>query len=125
MTAARLRTWAECIKTETFTLYLAVRDPRTPWYAKALGVCVVAYALSPIDLIPDFIPVVGYLDDIVIVPAGLWAVRRLIPPRVLAEARERAASAEARRSWTAAIVIITIWIGALAMTGVVVWRVAR
>ena len=125
MTVAQLRTWAESLKTETLALYFAVRDPRTPWYAKALGACVVAYALSPIDLIPDFIPVIGYLDDIIIVPAGLWAVRRLIPPHVLAEARERAASAEVRRSWKAAAVIVAIWIGAVVLTGVVVWWVVR
>lgn len=119
---SRLRDWAKSIKGETFTLYLAVRDPRTPWYAKALGVCVVAYALSPIDLIPDFIPVVGYLDDILIVPAGLWAVRRLIPAQVLADAREKARGAEVTRSRAAAVIIVAIWIGAVALTGVVVWR---
>lgn len=119
---SRLKTWAKSIRAETFALYLAVRDPRTPWYAKALGVCVVAYALSPIDLIPDFIPVIGYLDDILIVPAGLWAVRRLIPDQVLVEARERAANPEVRRSWTAAAIILAIWIGAITLTGVVLWR---
>jgi uncharacterized membrane protein YkvA (DUF1232 family) len=122
---SRLKAWAKSVKTETFVLYVAVRDPRTPWYAKALGICVVAYALSPIDLIPDFIPVIGYLDDIIIVPIGLWAVRRLIPAHVLAEAREKAREAEMKRSWTAAAVIVAIWIGAVALTGVVAWRLLR
>jgi uncharacterized membrane protein YkvA (DUF1232 family) len=125
MHATRLKAWAKSIKTETLALSFAVRDPRTPWYAKALGVCVVAYAVSPIDLIPDFVPVIGYLDDIIIVPTGLWAARRLIPPHVLAEARERAASAEARGSWKAAAVIVTLWISALILTGFVVWWIVR
>jgi uncharacterized membrane protein YkvA (DUF1232 family) len=120
-----LTAWARSIKGETFALYLAVHDPRTPWYAKLLGVCVVAYALSPIDLIPDFIPVLGYLDDIIIVPAGLWAVRRLIPAHVLAEARDKAAGVKLRRSWGAATVIVAMWIGAVVLTGMVVWCVAR
>jgi uncharacterized membrane protein YkvA (DUF1232 family) len=122
---ARLKTWAKSIKTETYALYLAVRDPRTPWYARVLGACVVAYALSPIDLIPDFVPVIGYLDDIIIVPAGLWAVRRMIPVQVLADARERAADAEVRRNWTAAVIIVALWIGAIALAGAMVWRMVR
>ncbi len=87
---ARLRSWARAIKTEALTLHYAVRDPRTPWYAKALGAAVIAYALSPIDLIPDFIPVLGHLDDFLLIPAGVWAVRRLIPAHVMNDARERA-----------------------------------
>lgn len=122
---APLRVWAKGIKIETYALYLAVRDPRTPWYAKALGIGVVAYALSPIDLIPDFIPVLGYLDDVLIVPAGLWVVRRLIPAHVLAEARERARGAEVQPSRAAAAVILAVWIGAFALTGIVVWRLIR
>jgi len=93
-------------------LYLAARDPRVPWYAKAMAGCVAAYALSPIDLIPDFIPVLGYLDDLVIVPLGIMLAVRLVPREVLAELRieaeRRAASRPASR--TAAIVIVTIWI---------------
>jgi uncharacterized membrane protein YkvA (DUF1232 family) len=74
---------------ETRVLYHACRDPRTPWYAKALGVAVIAYALSPVDLIPDFIPVIGWIDDLLIVPLGLLAVRAMIPKDVLAEYRAR------------------------------------
>lgn len=79
-------------KREATVLYHACRDPRSPWYAKALGVAVIAYALSPIDLIPDFVPVLGYLDDLLIVPLGLVAVRAMIPKAVLAEHRERLAA---------------------------------
>jgi uncharacterized membrane protein YkvA (DUF1232 family) len=78
-------------KREAFVLYHACRDPRTPWYAKALGIAVVAYALSPIDLIPDFIPVIGWIDDLLLVPLGLLAVRALIPKDVLEEYRAREA----------------------------------
>lgn len=122
---ARLRSWSRSLKAETHALYLAVRDPRTPWYAKALGIWIVAYALSPIDLIPDFIPVLGYLDDILIVPAGLWAVRGLIPRDVLAESRERARTATIIHSRKAAAIIVTIWLAALALTSVLVWRLLR
>ena len=81
--------WAKGLKRESISLYLAMRDPRTPWYAKVAAACVVAYALSPIDLVPDPIPVLGYLDDLVIVPLGILIVRRMIPRVVLDEARVR------------------------------------
>ena len=122
---ARLKACASRLRSETHALYLAVRDPRTPWYAKALGICIVAYALSPIDLIPDFIPVLGYLDDIIIVPAGLWTIRHLIPREVLAESRERARTATITRNNRAAAVIIAIWLTALALTAAIVWRLLR
>jgi uncharacterized membrane protein YkvA (DUF1232 family) len=89
MNLDRLKRLAAKWKREATVLYRACRDPRTPWYARALGVGVVAYALSPIDLVPDFIPVLGWLDDLVIVPLGLIAVRAMIPKAVLAEHRER------------------------------------
>ena len=91
--AGKLKDWARSVKQDVHALYLAARDPRTPWYAKALAVCVAGYALSPIDLIPDFIPVIGYLDDAVIVPFGILAVVKLIPSEVMAESRIAAASA--------------------------------
>jgi uncharacterized membrane protein YkvA (DUF1232 family) len=77
------------LKNEAFAVYLAAKDPRTPWYAKALIFFVVAHTFSPIDLIPDFIPVLGYLDDLIITPGGLWLAIRMIPPEVLAEARKK------------------------------------
>ena len=87
---------ARRLTTEVRALNFASRDPRTPWYAKAFVACVVAYALSPIDLIPDFVPVLGQLDDLVLVPLGILAARRMIPAHVLAECRERARTAGRR-----------------------------
>ena len=95
-----------------------VRDPRTPWYAKTLAAGVVGYALSPIDLIPDFIPVLGYLDDLILVPAGIWLVIRLVPPAVMDENRIwAAAQMELDRpvSKTAAAVVVLVWIGMAAL----------
>lgn len=106
-----------------YALYYACRDPRVPWYAKALAVTVVAYAFSPIDLIPDFIPVLGYLDELVLIPLGVMAVRRMIPEQVLAECRVRAAQLEAKpRSWIGAAVIVAIWL-AIAIAGLF-WAVS-
>ena len=83
----RLKVWARALKRDVLALYRSARDPRVPWYAKAVAGLVAAYALSPIDLIPDFVPVLGYLDDLLIVPAGIWLAIRLIPADVLAEHR--------------------------------------
>ena len=116
--AARARQWARRIKRDTYALYLAVRDPRTPWYAKVVAACVVAYAFSPIDLIPDFIPVLGYLDDVIIVPLGIVLALRLIPADVMAECR---AEAEANRpsskprNYVGAVAIVAIWLLAAAL----------
>src|SRR5262249_28349386 len=108
----RLRDWARGIKRDVHALYLAARDPRVPWYAKAVALAVAAYALSPIDLIPDFIPVVGYLDDLIIVPLGILLAVQLTPADILAEPRLAASEAAERpTSRTAAMVIIAIWIG--------------
>src|ERR1700737_3909370 len=88
---ARWRGRGRSLRQEVLSIYFAARDPRTPWYSKALALCVAGYALSPIDLIPDFVPVLGYLDDLVIVPLGILAVLRLIPPEIMAENRAAAA----------------------------------
>lgn len=120
----RLKKRARQLKAETFALYLAARHPCTPWYAKALIAIVVAYAFSPIDLIPDFIPVLGYLDDLVLVPLGIALTIRLVPPAVLAECRKRALTAMAGGkpvSRLAAAVVIAIWL-TLAALGIV-WAV--
>ena len=110
---------ARQLKRETYALYLAYRDPRVPWYAKLLAACVVAYAFSPIDLIPDFIPVLGTLDDLVLIPLGIALSVKLIPPQVMADCRARAAEMEGKpTNWAAAAVIVAIWIG-LAVLGVV------
>jgi len=103
--------WARSIKRDVHAVWLAARDPRTPWFAKALALGVAAYAVSPIDLIPDFIPVLGYVDDIIIVPLGIWLVVKLIPPEVMNEHRETAAKATERPvSRMAAGLFIAIWI---------------
>ncbi|MER9603023.1 YkvA family protein [Mesorhizobium sp. M0243] len=113
-----LNEWARTIKRDVHALYLAARDPRTPWYAKALAVCVASYALSPIDLIPDFIPVIGYLDDVILVPLGVLAVVRMIPPEVMAEHREAAALAADRPvSRSAAVIIVCIWAASIVLAG--------
>jgi uncharacterized membrane protein YkvA (DUF1232 family) len=120
---ARAKQWARLVKRDTYAIALAARDPRVPWYAKALAACVAGYALSPIDLIPDFIPVLGYLDDLVIVPLGILAVTRMIPPAVLAEHRAAAmAAAQRPASRIAATVIVAIW---LVMTGLAAWLAWR
>jgi uncharacterized membrane protein YkvA (DUF1232 family) len=113
----KAKQWARAIKRDAHALYLAARDPRVPWYAKALALCVAGYALSPIDLIPDFIPVLGYLDDVILVPLGIWAVVKLIPPDLMAEHRAAAAlAAERPVSRTAALVIALIWTASIALT---------
>lgn len=118
-----LKRWARTIQRDAHAVYLAARDPRTPWYVKVLALCVAGYALSPIDLIPDFIPVLGYLDDIVLVPLGIWAVVRLIPPPIMAEHRAAAALvAERPVSRTAAVVITLIWVASIALTAWLCYR---
>ncbi len=109
-----LTTWkqrAKKIKSDVYALYFAYRDPRVPWYAKAFTALVVAYAFSPIDLIPDFIPVLGYLDDLLLVPLGVSLAVRMVPPEVMAEARSRAAELEGKpKSWLGAAAIIALWV---------------
>jgi uncharacterized membrane protein YkvA (DUF1232 family) len=122
------QTWrerAQRLKAEAYAVYLACRDPRTPWYAKALAACVAGYAFSPIDLIPDFIPVIGYLDDLVLVPLGIALVLKMIPPAVMAECRQAATERLANgkpRMWVAGIVILLIWVVVIGAVAVWVWR---
>lgn len=111
----RIKDWARAIKRDVHALYLAARDPRTPWYAKALALAIAAYALSPIDLIPDFIPVLGYLDDAILLPLAIMLAVRLVPPHVMAEHRAAAIKAEGRPiSRTGAAFIIGLWLLAAA-----------
>ena len=113
-----IRQWAKSLKTEIHALYLACRDPRVPWFAKAIAIFVVAYALSPIDLIPDFIPVFGYLDDLIIVPLGILLARRLIPAEVLEECRAAALLDNQwmrPRNWIAGAAIVFIWVAVTAL----------
>lgn len=111
----RVKQWARAIKRDVVALWLAARDPRVPWFAKVLAGAVAAYALSPIDLIPDFIPVLGYLDDLLIVPLGILATVRLIPASLMLEFRAEAARREGQPSSRAGLVVIVcIWIVTLA-----------
>lgn len=116
----RRKAWQ--LKLEVYALYFACRDPRTPWYAKVLAAVVVAYAFSPIDLIPDPIPVLGHLDDFVLIPLGVLAVRAMIPAAVLAECRNKANTLDKKpRNWVAAGIIITIW--AIVAAVFVLWAI--
>ena len=115
---ARLKARASRLKRETYALYLAARHPGTPWYAKLLVAGIVGYALSPIDLIPDFVPILGYLDELVLLPLGIALAIRMIPSAILAECRERAQEALAGGrpvSWIAAIVVLAVWISLAAL----------
>ncbi len=117
---------ARQLKIEVYALYLAYRDPRVPWYARIFAAGVAAYAFSPIDLIPDFIPVLGYLDDLMIVPLGVWLSLKMIPAPVLAECREKSREVMAQGkpiNRAAAFVIIAIWVlaAAVIITLIVRW----
>jgi uncharacterized membrane protein YkvA (DUF1232 family) len=119
----RLRDWARALKRETVALYFAARDPRTPWLARIVAGLVVAYFFSPIDLIPDFIPVIGYLDDLLLVPLGIWLALRLVPAEVLAEARARAAlTLERPQGRAMAVAIVATWI---ALAALAAWWLAK
>lgn len=113
---ARLKSWARAVKRDVLALFLAARDARTPWYAKVMAGLVATYALSPIDLIPDFIPVFGYLDDLVIVPLGIWIVVRLVPAELMREFRAKASRLEAKPvSRAGALFVVVLWIAAAAL----------
>lgn len=121
--ADRLKTWARAIKRDVHAVYLAGRDPRVPWTTKALAIAVAGYALSPIDLIPDFIPVLGYLDDIIIVPLGIMLIVRLIPHDIMVEHRATAATAVDRPvSRAAALAIVCVWVASIGLTGWFAYR---
>ncbi len=101
------------LKTDTYALYLSYKDPRVPWYAKVIIAATVGYALSPIDLIPDFIPVLGQLDDLIIVPAGISLALKMMPKEVLDEYRKKAQSelnGSRQKNWVAAFIIVLIWL---------------
>jgi uncharacterized membrane protein YkvA (DUF1232 family) len=121
----RWKSWARRLKLETYALYLAYKDRRTPWYARLFAACVVGYAFSPIDLIPDAIPVLGYLDDLILVPLGVSIALKMIPPPVLAECREEARTVLEQGKPTnraAAVVIVGIWLLLAALTVVLAAR---
>ena len=124
----RLKIWAAALKREVMALWFACRDPRTPWYARVLTMLIVAYALSPIDLIPDFIPVLGYLDELILLPVGIYLVLKLVPAEALADARARAqAWVDSRkpkpRNWIAAAVIVLVWVAVLWAAFLLIWPI--
>ena len=131
MTIKALEAWkqrARQLKVETYAIYLAYKDPRTPWYARIFAACVVGYAFSPIDLIPDPIPVLGYLDDLILVPLGVALALKMIPQTVLAECREKAEAAMSQgkpTNWAAAAAIIAIWLLLTAMAIALIVRTFR
>ena len=125
MGVAGLKQWARGLKRDVVALWIAGRDRRVPWHAKAVAAAVAAYALSPIDLIPDFIPVLGYLDDLILVPLGIALAVRLIPPALMAEFRAEATRRAALpRSRAAATGIVTLWLGAAALLLWLFWPTA-
>lgn len=126
MVLSWLRKWAKGLKQHTLVAYFAARDPRTPWLVRWLALLVAAYALSPIDLVPDFIPVLGLLDDLLIVPLGLALVLRLIPDEVKHSARQQASLvAERPTSRAMALAIVAIWLLVVGVSGFWIWHGAR
>jgi uncharacterized membrane protein YkvA (DUF1232 family) len=122
----RQRRWAGKLKVETYALYLAYRDPRVPWYARAFAALVVGYAFSPIDLIPDPIPVLGYLDDLILVPLGIALAVRMIPAEVLVEHRRKARELRGKPvNGTAAVVVVAVWLALAALAVYLVAGVVR
>ncbi|NLS78468.1 MAG: DUF1232 domain-containing protein [Chloroflexi bacterium] len=124
---ASWRDRADVLRAETLALYLAVRDRRTPWYAKALAALVVLYAVSPIDLIPDFIPFLGSLDDLILVPLGIIVAIKLVPEPVMADCRMRAAHMSMQMGKTKAVaaLVVLVWLALAALTIWLVWRALR
>ena len=113
----RIKAWAKSLKRDVMTLWFVLRHPHTPWLARALAAILTAYALSPIDLIPDFIPVLGYLDDLIILPLGIWLLLKIIPEQVLMECRNQAdewfrQDQQKPRSWMGLVIILGLWVGA-------------
>ena len=109
-----LKTWAQSLKRDVMTLWFALRHPQTPWYARLFAAFVTAYALSPVDLIPDFIPVLGYVDDLILVPVGVWLLLRMVPDRVLADSREQAHAwfrqqQQKPRSLMGLAIVLAVW----------------
>jgi uncharacterized membrane protein YkvA (DUF1232 family) len=113
-----VKDWARKLRSEMLVLYRVSKDPDTPWFVKAFIVCVVAYAFSPIDLIPDFIPVIGHLDDVILIPLGIYLALKIIPPDVLEKCREeiqKPLEIKPKIRWVVALIIIFIWVGLIAV----------
>ena len=120
---ASLKQRARALKSDALALYFAARHPATPWYAKLAAFLIVAYTFSPVDLIPDFIPVLGYLDEVILIPFLIALTLKLVPDEVMLECRERAAGVMKKPvNWVAGAVIVLIWVGLAALTG---WWLTR
>jgi len=120
----KLKVWSKKLKREVWALYFAYKHPDLPWYTKILTLVVVGYALSPVDLIPDFIPVLGYVDDMILLPLGIWLVLRLIPPQIMAQCRIQAEAAvleKQPRMRAAGIIIVLLWLAAAVWIGFRIW----
>lgn len=120
-----LKSLARKLKQDIFVLYLSYKDSRVPWYAKAVAICVVAYAFSPIDLIPDFIPVLGYLDDLILIPLGISLALKLIPPKVIEDNRTKAEDIKKNgkpKNWFVGFLFIIIWIVFAIWVGKLIFR---
>jgi uncharacterized membrane protein YkvA (DUF1232 family) len=120
----RLKQWANELRRDIVALSLAARDPRVPWYAKAVAAAVAAYALSPIDLIPDFVPVLGQLDDLILVPLGIWLVVKLIPAPVMADLRAQAKGMSGSKSVAGLIAILVIWAALVTLVTYHFWTIS-
>lgn len=120
-----IKRWAKALKRDVVALWIAARDPRTPWFAKVAAGAVAAYALSPIDLIPDFIPILGYLDDLLIVPLGIMLVVKLIPAPLMLEYRAEAMSRDKPVSRVGLAFIVSVWVTASALLGWLTWSRLR
>ncbi|PSJ17145.1 hypothetical protein C7H79_09585 [Nitrosomonas supralitoralis] len=119
----RLKIWARALKRDVMTLWFALKHPDTPWYARAFAAVITAYALSPIDLIPDFIPILGYLDDLIIVPFGVWLLLKIVPEHVLTDSRAESdrwllERKEKPQSYVGLVIILGLW-------GVAGWAMLR
>lgn len=111
----RLKAWAQALKHDVMTLWFAIKHPQTPWYARLFAAIVTAYALSPIDLIPDFIPILGYLDDLILVPVGVWLLLKMVPQQVLMDSRAQAqtwflSQQRKPRSLTGLTMVLAVWV---------------
>jgi len=121
----KLKVWAKQLKRKIYVLYFAYKDKQTPWYAKVFAMCVVAYAFSPIDLIPDFIPILGYLDDLILIPSGVALALKMIPSAVMQECilkAEERIEAGKPKNWLAGGLIIMVWLAVFLMVSAAAYR---
>lgn len=123
---ARLKRWSRNIRRDVYAVALVARDRRVPWYTKTLALAVAGYALSPLDVIPDFIPVIGFVDDVILVPLGILAVIKLVPPEILREHREHAERAiDLPKNRLGGIILLCIWLAVVGLSAWLAWTFLR